>query len=411
MPLHDFIDLYVRLRHPHHYELQSWPLALWLSVLWPMPIAFVWLKRERRQNHSRALAELARISFVLAALILIAIIGAGIWDLSESLVQMSLYRFTIYLQLFACIATALLVEQTKREMFTTSTLALLSALLLVVVAFISKSPIIASRQVPIIILAVAFALLAAWRVLPRAINLILACLLLVTAIATPKASGVIRWVQQDDSDYLEVCDWARTHTPIEAIFLTPPNETEMRLRGQRAIIVNYKCVPQLSSGLKQWRDRLQDVLDLPSLLVLPRGMLNTENAIAQRYSSLAGEHLVKVAKQYGARYVVATHRLGNLPDLAMVYPSSTGRYLVYDLAREQRKEAQVSPEEIQRAMLDRFAIRVQPAMSQYILDHLNQKTQTEIPVMGSHARTGVPVRQHIPLGALQQQTPAVSPGA
>jgi hypothetical protein len=31
--------------------------------------------------------------------------------------------------------------------------------------------------------------------------------------------------------------------------------------------------------------------------------------------------------------------------------------------------------------------------------------------MGSHARTGVPIRQHIPLGALQEQAPAVSPGA
>jgi hypothetical protein len=71
----------------------------------------------------------------------------------------------------------------------------------------------------------------------------------------------------------------------------------------------------------------------------------------------------------------------------------------------------VSPEEIQRAMLDRFAIRIQPAMSQYIQKHLNTKSQDQIPLKGSHARTGVPVRQHIPLGALQQQPPAVSPGA
>jgi hypothetical protein len=71
----------------------------------------------------------------------------------------------------------------------------------------------------------------------------------------------------------------------------------------------------------------------------------------------------------------------------------------------------VNLEQVQRAMLDRFAIRVQPAMSQYILEHLNNKTKTQIPVMGSHARTGVPIRQHIPLGALQEQAPAVSPGA
>ena len=71
----------------------------------------------------------------------------------------------------------------------------------------------------------------------------------------------------------------------------------------------------------------------------------------------------------------------------------------------------MSPEEVQRAMLDRFGIRVQPEMSRYILAHLQKSATAEIPVMGSHARTGVPVRQHIPLGALQEQPPAVSPGA
>ena len=68
-------------------------------------------------------------------------------------------------------------------------------------------------------------------------------------------------------------------------------------------------------------------------------------------------------------------------------------------------------EHVQRAMLERFGIRVQPAMSEYILAELKRNAQSEIPVMGSHARTGVPIRQHIPLSALQSATPAVSPPA
>ena len=71
----------------------------------------------------------------------------------------------------------------------------------------------------------------------------------------------------------------------------------------------------------------------------------------------------------------------------------------------------MSPEEIQRAMLDQFGIRVQPEMSKYILTHLQKGAQTEIAVMGSRARTGVPVRQRITLGALQQPAPVVPPGA
>ena len=68
-------------------------------------------------------------------------------------------------------------------------------------------------------------------------------------------------------------------------------------------------------------------------------------------------------------------------------------------------------EQVQRAMIDKFSIRVQPEMSKYILAQMKQRASAEIPVMGSHARTGVPVRQHISLGALQQTLPAVSSGA
>ena len=54
--------------------------------------------------------------------------------------------------------------------------------------------------------------------------------------------------------------WAAdpAHTPLDAIFLVPPQETDFRLYGQRAIIVNFKHIPQLSNEIRQWRDRYGD---------------------------------------------------------------------------------------------------------------------------------------------------------
>ncbi len=40
MPLAQFLDIYVKFRHPHHYYPRSWPLALWVCFLWPIPFAF-----------------------------------------------------------------------------------------------------------------------------------------------------------------------------------------------------------------------------------------------------------------------------------------------------------------------------------------------------------------------------------
>src|SRR5690606_18566005 len=31
MPLGEFVDLYVHLRHPHHYDPMSWPKAMWIA--------------------------------------------------------------------------------------------------------------------------------------------------------------------------------------------------------------------------------------------------------------------------------------------------------------------------------------------------------------------------------------------
>ncbi|HTL31407.1 MAG TPA: DUF6798 domain-containing protein, partial [Tepidisphaeraceae bacterium] len=333
MPLKDFIDLYVRLRHPHHYELQSWPGALWISFLWTVPLAIIWFRRQVQHNFT--MNELARIYSLLWGLLIFAILGAGIWYLDESLVQMSLYRFTVYLQLFACIAAAIAMSETRLRRYALRWIGIAGSILLVVIASATLSPILAERAEAMIVLAITLIFIVLSRALAPKASIVLAILLLIAVLARPSATGIIRWDQHDDADYLAVCDWARQHTPIDSVFLVPPDETEMRLRGQRAIVVNYKCVPQLSSELPQWRDRLQDVLDLPTLLTLPHGFLLTERAIRERYDALSGTHLQYIAQKYGARYVVTTHRAG-LPEWRLVrQPASTfGGYFVYDLARK-----------------------------------------------------------------------------
>jgi hypothetical protein len=45
MPLDQFVDLYVRLRHGHHYDPFSWPLALWICFLWSAPLAYFAARR------------------------------------------------------------------------------------------------------------------------------------------------------------------------------------------------------------------------------------------------------------------------------------------------------------------------------------------------------------------------------
>ena len=134
---------------------------------------------------------------------------------------------------------------------------------------------------------------------------------------------------RDDPAYLAVCHWARDNTPIDAVFLVPPQELSFRLHAQRTIVINFKGVPQLRSELPEWRDRLQTVLDLPDLRSLPTPMPRTLQAIADRYESLPPNHLARTARRYDARYLLLAHDLG--PAWSPGLRHREGPYSLYDV--------------------------------------------------------------------------------
>ena len=57
--------------------------------------------------------------------------------------------------------------------------------------------------------------------------------------------------------------------------------------------------------------------------------------------------------------------------------------------------------DVRKRMLAQFGIRIEPAMSAYVLRQLAQQAGpgASFPVMGGDARTGVPVRRSIPVAA------------
>jgi hypothetical protein len=146
-------------------------------------------------------------------------------------------------------------------------------------------------------------------------------------------------LEGDDADYRSLAAWARDNTPVDAVFLVPPDEESFRLRARRAIVVNFKGVPQLSAELPEWRDRLLRVLDFPStndLLALPRPMGETLRAMRERYGTRPPEHLFRVARDYGARYVVLTRPAPDPSAATLVHADSNRHYLLYDLNPEPR---------------------------------------------------------------------------
>lgn len=55
--------------------------------------------------------------------------------------------------------------------------------------------------------------------------------------------------------------------------------------------------------------------------------------------------------------------------------------------------------QVRTRMLAQFGIRIEPAMSRYVLRRLQDRAHPSFPVIGGDARTGAPVRQLVPLAA------------
>jgi hypothetical protein len=143
-----------------------------------------------------------------------------------------------------------------------------------------------------------------------------------------KAGLRLSLLDDEDADYLAMCDWARAHTPVDAVFLVPPNEQLFRFRAQRAIVVNFKNVPQLSSEMNEWKERLQAVLG-ERLADLPKRYDLAHAAIARQFNAVSFEHLAAVARRYGARYLITTRTCtGQRPVF------ETGPYRLYDLGAQ-----------------------------------------------------------------------------
>jgi hypothetical protein len=344
IPLGEFVDLYVRLRHPHHYDPSSWPLALWVTFLVPIVLSVPAYRIAMREAPTPERRRAADAFALFAAMLGTALIGAGVWYVSEPLIQMSLYRFSIYPKVLSCIAAAWLIWRTGGGR--TASRALVIAVLLIFTANVlvggstGRLPkFLRENAMPMWL----FSLFAAVALLrPRVLGwgraafgtLTAACVVVSLGLSWQRIGIAHEGLRGDDAGHMELCEWARRHTPADAVFLVPPDEQSFRLHARRAIVVNFKNVPQLSGELIEWRARLQAVLDEEDLNALPRPFHRTLGAIRDRYAAQPASRLTDVARRYGARYIVSLRRL-DAPGLGRpVFSDRSGVYFLYDLGAE-----------------------------------------------------------------------------
>jgi hypothetical protein len=128
-----------------------------------------------------------------------------------------------------------------------------------------------------------------------------------------------------EADWIEVCDWIRDNTAVDALFLTPRDQQTFKWYAHRAEVVNGKDIPQDAARIVTWQQRYQDVYP-------PFVKYNEYTFVDTRYFGLLAfndQLLRERGQKYAANYLLVERRFelnriqsGEPLRLTKVFPSA-----------------------------------------------------------------------------------------
>ena len=325
LPTGEFVALYARLRHPHHYDPFAWHPMVWLAFFLPMPLAYlVW--RRRAPERDRAAAAGGVVLVVLG----VAFVFAGVWWVSTGLVQLSLWRLSVYPKLVSCTLAAIWLVTAARGQSGPAARRVALAVALggpVVAALCAVAGAVPAEYAAttVVILGLLLTALPLLRPGRRAWPWVVAAAGAVVVAAGVAGREPGRGTPPAmDAGLAEVAAWARAETDRDAIYVTPPGESGWQWASRRATVADFKHVPQLASELPEWHRRLREITGNADLTALPGTFERKVVALDAAYRSRPLPALRAVADAYGAGYIVAPPG-----EPGAVFVSGDGRWAVY----------------------------------------------------------------------------------
>lgn len=281
--------IYVFLRLPHHLNPLSWHSGWWLKPLVYLVVLAVsiWLlQRHKRQFPKQYLACIGLAEFTLITLVpfILGLVVAP-FDSQGSLLQYYPFRLgDVMLPVNTCLLFACAIEQTLNRKAK-------KGLLLVCILILS------------------------WMCIPQTVRF---GQQLVALQQFPSAS------QGVDPEWKAMCAWVRTHTPKNAVVVSPPVEFEnFTWLTQRPTIAKFKLLPQTKAGIVTWYERLADLSGKPWSKSTSRK--DNKQKLTTGYNNLTTAGAKNLMLKYHADYFMT--RVAHKLDLAIAYRNSL--YILY----------------------------------------------------------------------------------
>lgn len=332
-----FLDM-VRMRLPHHFLPSTWPVEGWLGLAGVSAFAILPPAKGRSEPAATILRRVRFLSAGLVAAIAASWILVEIWPI-EVVAKFQLARLSTFLRFLGSLSASLwLCEALAGNSRVRGAIALallaatrgaqIAAASLLAAAVTTERPVrwilgvvglgglgaaVAMQPtggflVLLPVLAALFVGLGWARVEPRR---------RLTAIAAAAVGALFfLWARHLDPsfrlewtgpkhDFARAGEWIRSHTPRDALFLSPPGLGGFCFFSHRATVVDFHRNPFAEAAIVEWRRRLADVLDLPAVEC---SGLRQCGELLDRFHSLSAETYQRVAAKYGAGYLLVRRR-------------------------------------------------------------------------------------------------------
>lgn len=131
---------------------------------------------------------------------------------------------------------------------------------------------------------------------------------------------------QTYKNWIRVCQWIKSNTPSDSVFITPDQQQTFKWYAQRSEVVNWKDVPQNAQSMVEWRRRV-------ALFIEP------QRRYAHGLFAYSDEQLVESAKQFGATHLLLPQQTADMVSvsdrLRQVYPinpMTKATYVVFEIS-------------------------------------------------------------------------------
>ncbi|MBD3291737.1 MAG: hypothetical protein GF393_02340 [Armatimonadia bacterium] len=348
----EFYDITARFRTPHHRVPSTFPPLLMLDTVAFIVATVVGLRWTARRDHdlSAVVRRMGTMTFLTIGLLVCGYLFVEVWPI-RSVIALAAFRFLFVPKWIALFVFAALITHQWRARDTGSDMGATVLLasngtLYGMSTLLGEAIIVAHRQCRrwldgrhIRMLSSIGALIAAgmwiWQGHPREIALLILvssmslCLLAVTrnltraliAVAVPLLlAGLVLLnarsplpivgdelqkatpeftLSQSAAKLLGVSQFVRGRTANDAIFVAPPDFATFRLTAERALVVDFKCVPFGDRALLEWYERLESCYG-----PLEGGGFPARRRMQRLWAQVSDTRLLRIARMWDADYAI-----------------------------------------------------------------------------------------------------------